>query len=113
MAGIKSTRQNFPSQLNSAYINKMALQLADGYTTSRGSKTCRRRGEDGSEVVYTSSADGGLAAPFGMSSFDKSSAVTRMCLDIRLDCEHTLAYFDAIDEWAVAYLAANSERIFN
>ena len=91
----------------------MALQLADVYTTSRGSKTCRLRGADGGDVVYTSSADGGLAAPFGMSSFDKSSAVTRMGLDIRLDCEHTLAYFDAIDEWAVSYLAANSERIFN
>ena len=91
----------------------MALQLADVYTTSRGSKTCRLRGADGSDVVYTSSADGGLAAPFGMSSFDKSSAVTRMCLDIRLDCERTLAYFGAIDEWAVSYLAANSDRIFN
>ena len=48
-----------------------------------------------------------------MSSFDKSSAVARMGLDIRLDCEHTLAHFDAIDERAVSYLAANSERIFN
>ena len=47
----------------------MALQLADVYTTSRGSKTCRLRGADGGDVVYTSSADGGLAAPFGMSSF--------------------------------------------
>ena len=88
----------------------MALQLADVYISSRGSKTCRLRGADGSDVVYTSSADGGLAAPFGMSSFDESTAVTRMGLDIRLGREHTLAYFDAIDEWAVAYLVANSER---
>ena len=48
-----------------------------------------------------------------MSSFDKSMVTPRVSMDIRLDCEHTLAYFDALDEWAVTYLAANSERIFN
>ena len=88
------------------------LQLADVYTTTRGSKTCRIRGADGRDVVYTSSAEGGLTAPFGMSCFDKSSAAGRLSLDICLDCEHTLNYFDALDEWAVGYLAANSERIF-
>ena len=91
----------------------LALQLADVYTTSRGSKTCRVRGADGLDVFYTSSVEGGLSAPFGMSSFDKSMVTPRVSMDIRLDCEHTLAYFDALDEWAVTYLAANSERIFN
>ena len=47
-----------------------------------------------------------------MSSFDKSMVTPRVSVDIRLDSEHTLAYFDALDEWAVTYLA-NSERIFN
>ena len=91
----------------------LTLQLADVYTTSRGSKTCRVRGADGRDVFYTSSVEGGLSAPFGMSSFDKSIVTPRVSLDIRLDSEHTLAYFEALDEWAVTYLAANSERIFN
>ena len=43
----------------------MALQLADVYTTSRGSKTCRVRGADGRDVFYTSSVEGGLSRPLG------------------------------------------------
>ena len=74
----------------------MALQLADVYTTSGGSKTCRVRGADGCDVFRTSAVEGGLSAPFGMSSFDKSMVTPRVSLDIRLDSEHTLAYFDAL-----------------
>ena len=48
-----------------------------------------------------------------MSCFDESMVTPRVSLDIRTDCEHTLAYFDALDDWTVTYLAANSERIFN
>ena len=93
-------------------IKWVILQLADAYANSRGSATCRLRGADGCDVVYMSSADGGLVAPFGMSSFDESTGITRVSLDIRLDCVHTLAYFDAVDEWAVSYKVSNSERLF-
>ena len=41
----------------------------------------------------------GLVAPFGPSCFDKSAAVARMNLDVRLDGEGALNYFDGLDAW--------------
>ena len=90
----------------------MALQLSDVYTSARGSKTCRLRTLDGAGVVYTTAAEEGLTAPFGPSCFDKSAAVARVNLDVRLDDEGALSYFDGLDKWAVEYLAANSVRLF-
>ena len=66
------------------------LDLADVHTNSRG-LVCRLRYVDGCDVDYVSSTDGGLAVPFGISFFDESPAITRVILDVWLDCEHGLA----------------------
>ena len=85
------------------------FQLSDVVTSSRGSKTRRLRTREGADVAYCT-ANGGLCAPFGPGTFDKSTPATRMNLDVRLDDTDALAFFDELDSWAVqALLTTPSE----
>ena len=49
--------------------------------------------------------------PFGPSNFDKDPAASRQNLDIRVS-GGAAEFFEGLDDWAVDYLCAHSERLF-
>ena len=50
-------------------------------------------------------------APFGATNFDRDVTAVRQNLELRTTKEQE-EYFAAFDAWAVGYLSANSERLF-
>ena len=94
----------------SAPINTAALALSEPFVSARGAKSCALT-RDGQKQIITLGHKGDLlTTPFGASSFG-DDATTRKNLDFRLSQDSVwLAYFDAIDAWAIPYI--NSERLF-
>jgi hypothetical protein len=83
-----------------------AFELGDLYTNKFGRKSARLRGKDTNEPIALNSKHL-MTAPFGPSSGD----VRRTTLSIQCDDIVTLAFFEEVDKWALAYLTENSERV--
>ncbi len=72
--------------------------MADVVVGARCSKTARLRASHGaSDFIYSTSNDG-LVCPLGPGNFDKNTPTTRMNLEVPLDDEDDLAFFDGLDE---------------
>ena len=82
------------------------FQLQDTQTSSRGAKTCTLLSAKGEKIVFTL---GPTSTPFGAGSYG-DEATTRKTLDLRVfDTESE--FFKELDNWAVDYIAKNSERL--
>ncbi len=84
-------------------------QLADVHiNATRGAKSAILTCKNGPVVFVASKA---CEAPFGATNFDRDVTAVRQNLELRVAKEKE-AYFVEFDAWAVAYLSANSERLF-
>jgi hypothetical protein len=84
------------------------LALANASVTSKGAKMAVLT--DGpNRCHYTFKSP--TRAPFGPSNFDKDSSATRQNLEIRVSGE-AAEFFDGLDDWALTYITAHSERLF-
>ena len=86
------------------------LQLADPVVSARGAKSCALSSNGSKLITTVGSREDPLTTPFGASSFGDEVS-NRKTIEFRLPPE-MLAYFHALDEWTVPYLAEHSERIF-
>jgi len=85
-----------------------ALQLGDVTTNAKGAKMALLT-NGGERFCFTT--PGPVRTPFGPTNFDRDAAAARQTLDIRCD-EAVSGFFQALDEWAVEYISAHSERLF-
>ncbi len=90
-------------------INTAKLTIDDVFTTSRGSKIARIRDGEENDCDFTPACK--LRVPFAPSTFDKKPEATRLDLQLSIDDEATLRELRKFDEWAVEYIAHNSERL--
>jgi len=84
--------------------------LKDPIVSQRGAKSCPLTHEDGTSVIVqlgTKAAP--VASPFGASSYGDEASV-RKTIEFSLDPERAQAW-DAVTEWLLSYLQANSERL--
>ena len=82
------------------------FQLQDTQTSSRGAKTCTLLGDNGEKLLFTI---GPTTTPFGAGSYG-DEVTARKTLDLRVnDAEYE--FFNQLDNWAVDYIAKNSERL--
>ena len=87
------------------------LSLSEPIISARGAKSCALTdGQDGKVLFQLGSAATPTSTPFGASSFNEEAS-TRKTIDFRLTPEQDEAW-KAFDDWAVAYLAEHSERLF-
>ena len=84
------------------------LALADVSVTAKGAKMALLT--DGGERLYYTFPQA-TRAPFGPSNFDKDPHATRLNLEIRVT-EDAADWFQQLDEWAIEYICAHSERLF-
>ena len=89
--------------------DKMNLQLKELTISARGVKSAQIATLDEAPLYFT--LETLTHSPFGPSSFDKDPNASRMQLDIRLAGTEE-EFFDSLDQWAVATVAENSERLF-
>ena len=84
------------------------MQLGDVTVNAKGAKmallTC-----GGERFHYTTPEP--TRAPFGPSNFDKDPSAPRQSLQLRATGE-TANFLRGLDEWAVEYICAHSERLF-
>ena len=85
-----------------------SLHLGDVHTNAKGAKMAPLSA-GGEKCLYTFPEP--TKAPFGPSNFDKDASAARQNLEIRVTGE-AASYFRGLDEWAVDYIAAHSERLF-
>ena len=85
-----------------------SLALANVSVTAKGAKMAMLTDGAG-RCNYTFAEP--TRCPFGPSNFDKDPAATRQNLDIRVSGE-AAEFFEGLDDWAVDYLCAHSERLF-
>ena len=78
--------------------------------SARGAKTCALATAGTKLVPNVGSREDPLSTPFGATSFGEEQT-ERKTVDFRLTGA-SLAYFHALDEWAVNYVAEHSERLF-
>jgi hypothetical protein len=91
-----------------ATMDFSGLALADVHVNPKGAKSCLLT-NSGARFHYTTPES--TRAPFGPSNFDKDPAATRQNLELR--CTTSMAhFFRALDEWAVEYISAHSQRIW-
>jgi hypothetical protein len=87
------------------------LALADPAINARGAKSCALTSAGTKHVINIGSREEPLATPFGASSYGEEQT-DRKTVDFRLTAP-SLAYFLALDEWCIQYVANNSERLFS
>ncbi len=94
------------------YLNKQnaSFELADATASTTGNKTCRLKGADGSDDIYSSANR--LCAPWGPAHFDKSAPATRLNLEVRLDGPAVFELVSELDAWAVKHVDLHAERLF-
>ena len=85
-----------------------SMYLGDVHTNAKGAKMAPLSAM-GDKVFYTFPES--TKAPFGPSNFDKDAAAPRQNLEVRVTGE-AASYFRGLDEWAVDYICAHSERLF-
>ena len=94
-----------------ASFGKLApLALADRLVSSRGAKSCTLTANATKLIVTVGSRTEMLTTPFGASSFGDEVS-NKKTIEFRLPPQW-LPYFQALDDWAVPYLAEHSERLF-
>ena len=86
------------------------IALADATISARGAKTCALTAAGTKLVLNVGSREDPLSTPFGATSFGEEQT-DRKTVDFRLTGA-SLAYFHALDEWAVNYVSEHSERLF-
>ena len=86
------------------------LALADPAINARGAKSCALTSAGIKHVINIGSREEPLSTPFGASSYGEEQT-DRKTVDFRLTAP-SLAYFLALDEWCIQYVADNSERLF-
>jgi hypothetical protein len=88
-----------------AYIG---MAIGDVTVNAKGAKLALLT-NGGERFHYTTPA---LRAPFGPSNFDKDREAPRQNLDLRCCTEEMTQFFQGLDDWAVEYICAHSERLF-
>ena len=87
-----------------------ALQLGEVTVNAKGAKLALLT-NGGERFHYTTPSP--LRAPFGgPSNFDKDKEAPRQNLELRCAEEEVAAFFKGLDEWAVEYISAHSQRLF-
>jgi len=84
-------------------------KLKDPRVSARGGKSARLKTQDCSPVMFKTTK--ALQCPFGPGNYDKNAPTARMNLNVRLDDGEALSFFKELDEWAIKYITANSERL--
>ena len=85
-----------------------SMYLGDVHTNAKGAKMAPL--SDAGEKCFYTFAEA-TKAPFGPSNFDKDASAPRQNLEVRVTGE-AASYFRGLDEWALDYIAAHSERLF-
>ena len=85
-----------------------SLHLGDVHTNAKGAKMAPL--SDAGEKCFYTFAEA-TKAPFGPSNFDKDASAPRQNLEVRVTGD-AASYFRGLDEWAVEYICAHSERLF-
>ena len=91
-------------------IDTSHCQLKDPVVSTRGAKSCSLYKDNGDRLVFQlGNKDSPSTTPFGMTSYNNETC-SRKTVEFNLypDQEKALQKFD---EWAIAYIATNSERI--
>ena len=84
--------------------------LSDPQTSSRGQKSCQLKTLDKEPVRFQLGEN--IRTRFGAATFDRTNAPRRN-IDFDLaEVPDAAKQLTDIDEWAIAYIASNSERIF-
>ena len=84
--------------------------LSDPQTSSRGQKSCQLKTLDKEPVRFQLGES--LRTRFGASTFDRTDAPRRN-IDFDLaELPDAAKQLKDIDDWAIAYITSNSERIF-
>lgn len=98
------------SLLLSPAMAYQALQLGEVTVNAKGAKLALLT-SGGERFHYTTPSP--LRAPFGgPSNFDKDKDAPRQNLELRCSDEAVAAFFKGLDEWAVEYICAHSQRLF-
>ena len=86
-------------------------QIKDPQISARGAKSCPVLNANGDKAFFTlGSKSEPVSTPFGATSFN-DEATSRKTIEFNLTPEQE-AQFQEFDEWAIGYLAAQSERLF-
>jgi hypothetical protein len=90
--------------------NPMALSIAEAKSTKiEGLRICNINGPLGAASCFTKSL---TQTPFEPSSFGLEAKPNKLTLE--LSCEdEDLKFFNALDEWCIAYLTGHSMRLFS
>ena len=95
-------------------INRMdfaSICLKDATVSARGAKSCQARAQDGTKItIVLGSTSDPVTTPFGATSFTEGEG-GRKTLEFSLS-DDLVKQWAAFDEWAVAYLAKHSFRLF-
>ena len=87
------------------------LALVEPAIAARGAKTCALTAAGTKLVLNVGSREDPLSTPFGATRYGEEDT-QRKTVDFRLTGA-PLAYFQALDEWCVQYVAEHSERLFS
>ena len=85
------------------------LLLRDVSISARGAKTAAVAQENGERILFNLSEEP-LVSPFGACSFGDEQ-LTRRTIEWSLSPEQ-VEFWQTFDDWAVAYIAKHSERLF-
>ena len=92
-------------------LDTSSWQIKDPQISARGAKSCPVLNAEGDKVFFTlGSKSQPVSTPFGATSFN-DEATSRKTIEFNLTPEQE-EQFRQFDEWAVGYLAEQSERLF-
>ena len=96
--------------MTSSHKTTALWDLYDPQTSSRGPKSCQLKTLDKEQVRFQLGEN--LRTRFGASTFDRTDALRRNIDFEPAELPDAAKNIKDIDDWAIAYITSNCERIF-